>query len=614
MNATATTSQLRMIRSVFQALFGPKRRFTSFPCFVSAWLFWALHAIGWVGMAEIQAAVSIKTQLDRDSIMVGETANLTISVEGGSPRSIEGFPENPTYSIQYRGTSQSTTMINGSVSSKHMLNFIVQGLQPGQSTIPSVRVTVDNAAYPTDPVQLTVTKTDVPANNRYAFLKLNVPKKEIYIGEVLPIEVQLYVTEAENLQTPQLKSDGFVIHKQLEPARSQTQIGNMIYNVLSFKLSVSAAKAGALTLGPAETSFVLRIRAQPDPNDLFGGVFGRYQRRQVSLASPTLDIKVLPLPGADAPQNFGGAIGNFTWQVSAGPTSLTAGDPVTMTVVVTGRGNLDNLKLADVTWPDFKLYPPNTSIAPQDALGLAGSKTFEQVVVPQSAAVREIPQLSLTYFDPEQKRYIQLTQPAIPLTVRPAAGGQAVPTVIAGKNKNEAEEQADRTDIVHIKMDPGLMVAGAAPLLRKPWFIILQMIPLAGFVGVTVWRKRRDALANNPRLRRKLETGRIVQAGLAQLRQHAAANDSDAFFALVFRLLQEQLGERLDQPASAITEAAIDERLPRRGAAPDLVVRLHQLFQTCNQARYAPVRSHEELQAVAANLETALAELQQLPD
>ena len=79
-------------------------------------------------------------------------------------------------------------------------------------------------------------------------------------------------------------------------------------------------------------------------------------------------------------------------------------------------------------------------------------------------------------------------------------------------------------------------------------------------------------------------------------------------------LLQEQLGERLDLAASAITEAVIDERLPARGASPELMSQLHDLFQICNQARYAPVRTNEELQAVASSLEKAVSELQQLPD
>jgi len=471
---------------------------------------------------------------------------------------------------------------------------------------------VDGTPYPTEPLQLTVTKNEVSANNRYAFLKLNVPKQEIYVGEVIPIEVQLYVTEAENLQTPQLKSDGFIIHKQLEPSRSQTQIGNMIYTVLSFKMSVSAAKAGHLTLGPAETSLVLRLRTQPDPNDLFG-MFGRYQRRAVNLASTTVQMNVLPLPGTNVPPDFSGAIGTYNWTVSASPNSVNAGDPITMKVAITGRGNLDNLKLADVSWPEFKAYPPNTSVTPQDQLALSGTKLFEQVIVPQSANVKEIPALSLSYFDPDQKKFARLSASPVPVTVRPSGAGQAVPTVLAAKG-TEPEGPQDRTDIVHIKTEAGPLLALAPPLIQQPWFVMLQAVPLLGFVGVSLWRKRQDQLANNPRLRRKIEVTRTVSAGLAHLRQLASANRSDEFYALVFRLLQEQLGERLDLPASAITEAVIDERLPRRGASAELIGELHSLFQVCNQARYAPVRTNEELLGVASNLERALAQLQQLPD
>ena len=56
-----------------------------------------------------------------------------------------------------------------------------------------------------------------------------------------------------------------------------------------------------------------------------------------------------------------------------------------------------------------------------------------------------------------------------------------------------------------------------------------------------------------------------------ELRRLAAENKSDEFFAVLFHLLQEQLGERLDVPASAITEAVIEEQLrPKRAPEPVL--------------------------------------------
>jgi hypothetical protein len=125
-----------------------------------------------------------------------------------------------------------------------------------------------------------------------------------------------------------------------------------------------------------------------------------------------------------------------------------------------------------------------------------------------------------------------------------------------------------------------------------------------------VWRKRTDNLANNPRLRRQRHVAQLVRDGLNDLHRLAAENNSDDFFATLFRLLQEQLGERLDCPASSITEAVIDERLALQGAPETTLAGLRELFQLCNQARYAPLRSSGELAAVISQFETTVHELQ----
>lgn len=562
--------------------------------------------------ASAHAAASIRAALERSTIMAGEAVSLQLIVEGGTPQSAENFPPIQGLTIQYQGHQQQFTSVNGQNSFRHILTYAVSSSQPGQYDIPSVRVMVDGAALATQPVKLTVTKSDLPVQNRYAFLRLLAPKTNVFVGEIIPIEVQLYVTRADNIQQPQLESDGFVIHKQAQHTQGRTQIGQEIYNIFSFKMSVSAAKAGKLNLGPAKMSLNLVIAAPRDPNDLFG-MFSRAQRREITVASPPVEMNVQPLPPG-APPEFSGAIGRFAWNVEAAPTNLNAGDPITLRIAVSGSGNLDNLRLPDLAWPDFKSYAPNSSVQTQHPLGLEGAKLFEQVVTPQSAAVREIPELRMAYFDPAQAAYVKLSHPAIPISVRPSSAAPAVPTVARAAGDDSAPEELDRTDIVHIKMETGPMAAIRPPLIRQPWFLSLHLLPIAAYAAVTLWRKRQDQLARNPRLRRRIQVQRTIHAGLAELRDLAARNDAQAFYSQVFRLLQEQLGERLDLPASAITEAVLDDRLPAKGASPELISQLHALFQLCNQARYAPVQTNAELLAVAADLENALKGLQQLPE
>jgi hypothetical protein len=119
-------------------------------------------------------------------------------------------------------------------------------------------------------------------------------------------------------------------------------------------------------------------------------------------------------------------------------------------------------------------------------------------------------------------------------------------------------------------------------------------------------------LANNPRLRRRRQVAQVIRQGLIELRQHASDNKSEDFFATLFRLLQEQLGERLDLPASAITEAVIEEHLRPRGVPEPALSSLRELFQTCNLARYAPIKTSQELAAIIPRFEATLRQLQGL--
>jgi hypothetical protein len=68
----------------------------------------------------------------------------------------------------------------------------------------------------------------------------------------------------------------------------------------------------------------------------------------------------------------------------------------------------------------------------------------------------------------------------------------------------------------------------------------------------------------------------------------------------------------LDLPASAITEAVLDERLRPRSVPEAILLPLHELFQTCNLARYAPVKTSQELAAIIPKVESVLNELHRI--
>jgi hypothetical protein len=224
--------------------------------------------------------------------------------------------------------------------------------------------------------------------------------------------------------------------------------------------------------------------------------------------------------------------------------------------------------------------------------------------------VKELPSLSFSFFDTERKAYRTLAQPALPLIVRPS-GSAPTPTVVTAGRTSQANGPPPQ-DIVPIKQRLEHVAQIGPPLIQQPWFLALQTVPLLAWISSFAWRKRSELLANNPRLRRQRQVLKIVQEGLAELRQLASEKKSDEFFAVMFRLLQEQLGERLDMPASAITEAVIEERLRPAGAPEIILTGLQELFQACNLARYAPIKSSQELAAIIPNVEGVLRKLQEV--
>ena len=572
-------------------------------------------------------AASLTASLDRDVITLGETANMSLAIVGGQSKNLP-TPQVMGLRIAQSGSSQNVSIINGAMTSTVTVTYSVTPQRAGEFTIPALTADVNGQRLSTEPLHLTVQKVNVPSaaavnsGSEVAFLKLVVPHEKIYSGQTVIGRVELYlrddVQNFGNFQFTGTPAEGFSVSKMVEGQRSRAQVGNRVYTVISVMLPLTAVKSGALTLGPFTAGVVVVLPSQNQGGDPFFRQFlNQGEQRQVTLASDQITIQALPLPTENVPADFNGAIGNFSLNVTAGPTNLTVGDPITVRVQISGRGALDAVTLpAQDAWRDFKTFPPTSTITNTDQFGFQGIKTFEQIVSPLNADVRELPPFSFSFFNPDDGAYHILTQPATPLSVH-SAGATPLPT-IAGNKNSSAENPASPQDILPIKENLGTLVQttvgrdSVASLMTSPAFLAVQSLPVIALLAAFIWRKRADNLANNPRLRRQRTVALLVREGLNDLKKFATENKPDEFFATLFRLLQEQLGERLDCPASAITENVIDEHAVLRAAPPATRNGLHELFQLCNQARYAPVRGSGELNSVAAQFEKTIGEFQEV--
>lgn len=560
-------------------------------------------------------SASFTASLDRSSIVLGEDVTLTLEFKDGQPQEVSDLP--PIDGLQRTSAwnqSVNTTFVNGEQSMVISYSTELAPQRVGEFVIPPFHVKMNGQDMVSPPIRLKVIASDPSAPPpsfaaKPAFLWIVVAKTNLFVNETVVAEFRIYVrSDMRPSPTLELTPDGagLTFSKFAQGASYQRRVGNAVFRVIPLSMAITPIKSGALSINPINGSMILN---NPDPMD-FARFFGPpSQPVRASLTSEKIDLQVIPLPSENVPPGFNGAVGNYAMSITAGPTNLVAGDPVTLHIQISGHGALDSLVLPQQTgWENFKVYPPTSKVNANDQLAIDGSKTFEEIVTPQNSDIRALPPLSFSFFDPGQKKYRTLTQGPIALTVSAATPG-AMPAMA---NSGRAEGAPPAPDILPIKQHIGMVAELRPPLVQQPWFLTLQGVPALALVWSVVLRRRKESLANNPRLRRQRQVAQLVREGLDELQNWAAQNNSDEFFATLFRLLQEQLGERLDLPASSITEAVIEEQLRPRGVCEEILTPLQEMFQMCNLARYAPIKSSQELAAIIPKLESLLNQLSNL--
>jgi hypothetical protein len=562
-------------------------------------------------------AQSVSASLDRATTTVGESVNLSINCTNFSPSSRPILPSISGLRFSSAGTSRKFQLGGGGRTSTYTFNILVTPLKPGNYSISPIQVRHETRLFKPTPLKLQVLpagEKPKPGNNQSqnAYVRLLPTKTTAYVGEVIPVEIQLFFIDGVNVQMPELSADGFNIAAFPKHKQTRMQKGNQIYQVLTFRTAATPLKAGKLQLGPVKQGMVLRVRQKQNRrspfNNSFDGIFNRYQQVPVTLEAKAQTITVKPLPTANKPASFNGAVGRYTMQAKASPLEVTVGDPVTLNIQISGQGAIDSLNLPKLDWPSFKSYEPSVTTNKNNPLGLLGTRTFEQVVIPESDKITEVPRIEFSFFDPVTAQYRVLAKGPFPLKVNPS--DEPIAPLVGGNTARETGEPAPppQTDILTIQHHLGSL-GQALPLVARPNFWLLQSIPLLLWLGALLWRRKTNALANNPRLRRKRQVAERTRAGLAKLDNLAKQEETAEFHAELADLLREQLGLRLDIPAEGITADIVHSPAASNKLGEGTRSDIRKLFAASDQATYARSQTTGELNANLALLKEVFSAL-----
>jgi len=564
--------------------------------------------------ANAQRAVAT---LDRSTVAVGEGVGFSIACENFQPLRLPGLPAIPGLRISNSGSGRSFQLGGGQQISTLTYNFLITANKTGTYTIPGVSIQSNSDSFKTQPLKLRVVAADSPDNKNqisdYAFIRLIPSKNKAYVGEPIPIEIQLFLQNGR-FNMPELTAEGFNLTEYPEPKSSRAQKGNAIYQVRTFQTAATPVKAGKLNIGPVKMDVVLKIRQNQrrrSPfNDPFEGLLTRYQDVPVKIEAKAQNITVKPLPTEGRPDNFNGAVGQFSMTAKASPLEVTVGDPVTINIELSGLGTIESLSLPKLELLGFKSYEPSISSKRTDPLGLTGIKAFEQVIIPENETIKEVPKIEITYFDPKTESYKILSQGPFPLKVNPSTKPNSIPSTFMAETDSSdfADEKPKLSEILWIKYEEGTL-SHATPFVIRPAFWLLQSIPLLFFIGALNWRRKKNAFANNPKLRRQLQVEQITSKTLAKLLKLAEENKALEFYIELATVLREHLGLKLDIPSEGITCDSIDEPLAQKSINAETRIILRRLFTSCDAASYAASQSTAELRECLNNLKKVISDL-----
>lgn len=584
----------------------------------------ALAAALWTASAPAQQQqVSVAAAVDENRVYVGQAFLFQVQIQGSdTPDKPNIQPLKKDFTVQDAGgganNSQSISIVNGRVSrvtqTGYNFNYRLSAKRQGALTIPAVAVKVNGRFYQTTPLRVEVSP---PQENKDFKLRMRLSENKVYVGQPVVLTTTWYVGSNVDqfvFNVPLMEDDRFELVDppvKVDPARQgdyldillgdravvakkgRTQLDGSPYITVAFEKVVIPKQAGNLRLPASTVSFrAMQRSSRRRQRSVFDNFFGdslfnrrgRFQNFAILSNRPTL--RVLPLPEDGRPRDFSGLIGEFALKAEAEPLEVGVGEPITLTLKLSGPKYMEYVKLPPLGAQanlarDFKI-PVERS--PGEVAG--PTKVFTQTIRARRAQVVEIPPVEISYFDPKLGQYAVAKSEPIPIRVT----GSRMITALDAEGLGldgivQAELESLEGGIAHNYEDSDALDSQAFSIARlgsAGWVAALAAPPLCylALLGWTLAQRR----GGDPAARRAQRAWREYDASLQKL---ALAIGEADFHARLLAVIHEYLGAKLGLPAAALTFADVRSRISEYTASDSFLPELETLFRQCEAGRYA---------------------------
>jgi len=563
---------------------------------------------------------TVTISIDKDAISLSGSVRLDVTFAGVEDMDVPAPPQIDNFESTYLRSSNIVSKVGAKMLRSKRHTYVLMPKVTGLFTIGPLDFSHKGNSYRSNQLKLEVRSGAVAyddvkgrssSEERFraqerAFLLIETEKDRVYINERFPISVNLYYkkgTHLSDIQLPLILHDGFSMGEFGSPSKTRKTIKAHEYVVISFRNSIFAVRTGEMKFGPATLNCNLRMSKSDGlssakdyegvlnkikeggifQKDLFKDMDEAYQKRPFRLESTPKSITVLPMPKKGRPNNFSGAVGDFSLSLKVEPSGVIhVGEPLVLYMKISGKGNLaiaapPRLK-KDAS---FVLYEPVLKEEKQNY------KVFEQTLVPNTAAFKNTPEIEFAFFDPKNKIYRIVTEAPVPVKVIEAyeARGEGVIEKQKEVKPKSSAEPVGR-DIIYIKDKPGRVRGVGVCLYKNRRFLSVQIWPLLLYVGILTWYRRYERLKNDIRYARAKFAYKKAKKGLGDTRAYLNVDRAEEFYEHLFGVLQEYFGDKFGVPPGGITVDFVDDVLEPHGFNPKFLERIKLFFKNCDIARF----------------------------
>jgi len=544
-------------------------------CFASlAMTFVVLVATTNISMAD---PVTFDATINSPQISLDEVLQLTLTFSGiNQDLDPVSLPVVDGFTAKYIGPSSSTSMeiINGNTQTHSTRSFIYNlfPLKVGHFQIPPISATINGQTYTTKPIDVEVVQSTSQASNSddqnqapsdqsindKVKLIAWIDQRNVYLNQQVPLTVRLLYRDVplRDVQYPAFDKTGMNADDFDKPVQGTMTINGVQYNGVEFKTNIYPTHLGDLTVGPVQIQGNVLYKTQqnnpfgdnnPFNADIFNSFFDSYATRPVTISSQPIQLHVSMLPDENKPADFSGALGQYDFQASVAPAKVKLGDPLTLKMDIKGSGNFKNLKMPEFRATGFKSYQPQIK-------NTGDEKTLEEVIIPVSSSITQVPALNFSYFDTASGNYKTITQGPFPIEVTPPSPDQDFKAIGFADMTNPQAIAANQFSWGRVFNKLGLLFK---KLTASIWFWISLIVILIAGVSYILWKGFQERLENDPAFARRLKAVREARQALKSAEGYIAGGQVKDFYALLTKVLHDYLANKWHESSAALSTQEI---------------------------------------------------------